>query len=268
MSSAGRFPLFRSGGWVQALPQNFRFSDYAEGRIGPSKGRAAVDVLDGISLDMEAEMQLVAEASAYAQDWMSQYDASHDWSHVQRVLNMALHLMKEEGRITGNADIYDQTVVTLAALLHDVGDRKYMRPEAKEDPKSMVHDFLAHKGAAYELAARVQDVINHVSYSNEVADPTSVTSCLQRHPELAVVQDADRLDALGAVGISRCFTYSAIKGDQEDSINDSLAHFESKLLKLERMMKTQSGRIEAQKRSQVIRDFMTQWQVETTAPSD
>lgn len=216
-----------------------------------------------MSPDSRLEAQLVAEATAYAQEWMSQYDASHDWSHVQRVLNMALRLMREERARTGNVQLYNETVVTLAALLHDVGDRKYMRPGSTVDAKTLVHGFLTGKGADQELAHDVQNIVNHVSYSNEVANPASVIQCLQELPELAVVQDADRLDALGAVGIARCFTYSAIKGDQKDSIHNSIAHFESKLLKLEGRMKTQSGRLEAGERSKAIRDFMAQWQAET-----
>lgn len=237
----------------------------ASANVGPSTvnvyGR--YEAMNGTSSDASQEALLIAEATAYAKDWMSKYDASHDWSHVQRVLNMALRLMREERAATGNAQLYDETVVTLAALLHDVGDRKYIDPWSKVDPRFMVQDFLTKKGATGALPQDVQIIINNVSYSKEVANPASVGRCLEKHPELAVVQDADRLDALGSVGIARCFTYSAVKGDQKDSINDSIAHLESKLLKLEGMMKTQSGRVEAQKRTKVIRDFISQWQAET-----
>lgn len=91
-------------------------------------------------------------------------------------------------------------------------------------------------------------------------DPEKVQQLMLEIPELAVVQDADRLDAIGAIGIARCFTFGGAKSVR--SLDDSVEHFRDKLLKLESMMKTETGKQMAVERSRRIGEFLSWWEDE------
>ena len=130
---------------------------------------------------MTSEMttrDLIPDVTAYVQTYMSNYDPSHDFSHIQRVVRLAQELCSAEPAVGAPLD---PTVVHLAALLHDVGDKKYLREG--DDPTTMVRDVLLRLGAEQELAARVQAICLGVSYSSEVADPARVTALIARYPE-------------------------------------------------------------------------------------
>ena len=99
-----------------------------------------------------------------------------------------------------------------------------------------------------------------VSYSAEIKNPSLTKQTLEAHPELAIVQDADRLDAIGAVGIGRTFTYGGAKGSRE--MDDTIDHFTEKLEKLEEMMKTEEGRRMAVARTKRLRMFRGWWEEE------
>lgn len=150
------------------------------------------------------EAKLVPQAFGYVRTYMSHYDSSHDNSHIRRVLGLALHLSSHES----STPPLNKLLITLAALLHDIGDKKYL-PPGSTSGALMVEEFLLSVGCEAKLAKDVQTVVNHVSYSNEIKHPEEVRAVLRRLPELGVVQDADRLDAIGAVGIGRTFTYGA-----------------------------------------------------------
>ncbi|OAA55385.1 HD domain protein [Cordyceps fumosorosea ARSEF 2679] len=199
----------------------------------------------------EVDEALVTRVTDYVKEYMSHYDASHDFNHIQRVLRLATHIQAR----TPNTS---PAVVTLGALLHDVGDKKYLGPG--EDASRLVRDLLESYGADPALAETVQAVCLGVSYSSEVKDPGRVAALIETHPELAVVQDADRLDAIGAVGVGRTFAFGAARGRP---LEDTVAHFEEKLLKLEGMMKTPTGRALARERAQRIR-LMHEWWLEET----
>ncbi|KAJ4146013.1 hypothetical protein LMH87_004843 [Akanthomyces muscarius] len=194
---------------------------------------------------------LIARVTDYVKEYMSHYDSSHDFNHITRVLRLAQHIQAR----TPNTS---QAVVTLAALLHDVGDKKYLQPG--EDASRLIHATLRSLGAGDALAEKVQAICLGVSYSSEVKDPGRVVALIEEHPELAVVQDADRLDAIGAVGIGRTFAFGAAKGR---GLEDTIRHFEEKLLKLEGMMKTETGRALARERSERIRLMLEWWLLET-----
>ena len=123
-------------------------------------------------------------------------------------------------------------------------------------------DLIRRWGGDGQLAVRVERLCQGVSYSTEMQDPLFVQDLCQEIPELAVVQDADRLDAMGAIGIGRCFTFGGSRGR---GMPDSIRHFEEKLLKLEGMMKTRTGRQMARARTERIREFMGWWDDETLA---
>lgn len=206
-------------------------------------------------LDLYADDDLVIKAAAYAESYMSHYDASHDWSHILRVLSLAHSIWESE---RGSLEP-SRRKVTLAALLHDVGDKKYLGPD--EDGTTLVRDFLVTSGADASLAADVQEICLGVSYSSEMKDRAKVRALIERHPELAVVQDADRLDAIGAVGVGRCFAFGGAKGGDR-GMQGSIDHFGEKLLKLEGLMKTETGRKMAKVRTERLRIFEEWWKLE------
>lgn len=195
---------------------------------------------------------------AYVQQYMSRFDASHDFQHVLRVLAMAKYILAEELEKNPWKKLRKQAVI-LAALLHDVGDKKYALPG--EDSERLISDLLSKNGCPPRFVAKVVLIAEHVSYSNEIKRPQLVKAIMGAHPELAIVQDADRLDALGAIGIGRCFAYGAAK-QPDRGLEGSVAHFTEKLENLEGMMKTETGKRLARDRTQRLKEFRTWWQEE------
>ncbi|KAI0202004.1 HD domain-containing protein [Astrocystis sublimbata] len=206
------------------------------------------------SLDASPNEGLVKTVAGYVEAYMANYDGSHDFFHIQRVLGLAKHI---HAHATGASE-RDPLVVVLSALLHDVGDKKYLQPG--QDASSMVKDLLISYGAAEELANKVQAICLGVSYSSEIKDPAHVQELVKSFPELAVVQDADRLDAIGSIGIGRVFTFTGAR--TQASMAESIQHFHDKLLKLQSMMKTDIGRQLAEERTLRMKEFLKWWSEE------
>ncbi|QYT01606.1 HD domain-containing protein [Trichoderma simmonsii] len=204
-----------------------------------------------MSSPLTVDPALIAKVTDYIKVYMANYDPSHDYSHIKRVVHLAQTIQAQVPNT--NRDI-----VTLAALMHDVGDRKYLKPG--EDASRMIYTALTSLGASEELAEKIQVICLGVSYSSEIKDLARVRELIKQHPELAVVQDADRLDAIGAVGIGRVFAFGGAKGR---GLADSIDHFEEKLLKLETMMKTDVGREMARERTERLRLMQEWWKQET-----
>ncbi|KAF5843085.1 hypothetical protein DUNSADRAFT_2698 [Dunaliella salina] len=216
--------------------------------------------------------QLLAPATDFVQSQLkaNAMDASHDWDHVLRVRNMAKKLAAEEG-----LDASTIAVIDLAATLHDVQDYKYSGSATAT--AISVKAFLTEQEAPDDLIERVLSIISSVGFKDELGRQAGH----DLSPEQACVQDADRLDAIGAIGIARCFTfgghfrrklydpqipprlnltkeqYMATK-DQATTIN----HFPEKLLKLKGMMKTASGRRIAEGRHACMEQFLEQFYAE------
>jgi uncharacterized protein len=197
-------------------------------------------------------------------------DASHDWEHVNRVCRLARDIAREE-TASGAGEI-DAEIVELAALLHDVDDWKYSGVGSVSDKTAR---FLMSQGYPAERAARVLQVIREVGFKSELGSGAGSTSILS---EARIVQDADRLDALGAIGIARAFVYGGRKGtalyDPKIPPEDQLTgekyadqtrattivnHFHEKLLKLRGLMKTDTGRRLAAQRHQYMEEFLAQF---------
>ncbi|THC97326.1 hypothetical protein EYZ11_003217 [Aspergillus tanneri] len=231
---------------------------------------------------------------------MQQHDPSHNPAHVHRVVSLARTILLGEQRLHHHSDtniLYDASVVDLAGLLHDIGDRKYLSQveeivlrfqkdnyqdedqdqdqgqDKKEgrrvQPDEMVLQVMISHGADRQLAEKVQTIVSHVSYTKERADPAAVRWLIENgYPELAIVQDADRLDAIGAVGIGRCFTFLGAQGKTfvpeggEWEMENAIEHFQEKLEKLEGMMKTQTGREMARVRTKRLLEFRSWWEDE------
>ncbi|KAI1306245.1 HD domain-containing protein [Xylaria venustula] len=203
------------------------------------------------SIDASVDESLITAITKYVEAYMANYDGSHDFNHIRRVLGLAKYIHAH----AVDALERDPQVVVLSALLHDVGDRKYLKPG--EDPSSLVYDLLMTHGVTEELARKVQAVCLGVSYSSEIKDPARVQELIKAHPELAVVQDADRLDAIGSIGIGRVFTFTGAR--TKASMDDSIQHFHDKLLKLQSMMKTDIGRQLAEERTRRMKEFLGWW---------
>jgi HD superfamily phosphodiesterase len=230
--------------------------------------------------DTSEEFQVLFSAmSAFVTECMSGHDPSHNPAHVHRVVALANKILAGERALHPTTQ-YNGAVVKLAALLHDIGDRKYLSKltpgpggEAP-DPTTMVQHALLAQGATPELASRVQTIVSHVSYSTECKDPSVIRRLIDVDGlvELGVVQDADRLDAIGAIGIGRCFTFLGAVGkkycvDGKWEMNNSIEHFGDKLVKLEGMMKTATGREMARVRTERLKIFEGWWEEEMSLAS-
>ncbi|KAI1332680.1 HD domain-containing protein [Xylariaceae sp. FL0255] len=203
------------------------------------------------SVDAFVDESLVKTVTEYVEAYMANYDGSHDFNHIKRVVGLAKHIHAH----AAGASERDLQVVILSAVLHDVADKKYLRPG--EDASTLVQDLLISYGATEELAKKVQTICLGVSYSSEIKDPGRVQDLIKSHPELACVQDADRLDAIGAIGIGRVFTFTGARTQR--SMEDSIEHFHDKLLKLQSMMKTDIGRQLAEDKTLRMQEFLKWW---------
>ena len=204
----------------------------------------------------ENHYTLVDRVGDFVKEYMSRNDASHDYKHVLRVLALAQRILQVEQKANPST-LYDPLIVTLSALLHDVGDHKYRDSFSAEDPNALVKSTLISFGATFSQASYVQEIVKSVSYSHEALNHARMQGVLLQHPELGIVQDADRLDAIGAMGIGRAFTYSGAKGMRE--MEDSIRHFTDKLENLEGLMKTAEGKRLAKERTKRLKIFREWW---------
>lgn len=192
------------------------------------------------------------------------YDCSgHDYHHTMRVYRLAMQIAEQE-----NADML---IVQLAALLHDVDDVK-LSPETHEAKKNAV-GFMKNNGVDDKVIASVCKIIDEVSFAgtDSVVPSTLEGKC---------VQDADRLDAIGAIGIARTFAYGGSKGrrihdpdikpmtnmnkaDYNQNHNStSINHFYEKLLLLKDMMNTETAKKMTMHRQAVMEDFLEEFMAE------
>lgn len=189
-------------------------------------------------------------------------DASgHDWFHIQRVRKMAQHIQKKEGG--------DAALVDLIALLHDISDYKFNGGDAYKGGEVSYQIVLENKGTI-ALAEFVRDSVNNISYKG------ANVAVNEMNLETQIVQDADRIDAIGAIGVGRTFAYGGTKGnamydpnikpvlhtsfeDYKKSKGTTVNHFYEKLLLLKDRMNTSKGREIANERTKVMQDFLDQF---------
>ncbi len=189
---------------------------------------------------------MIEKAIDYARGIFAGDSSGHDFDHTMRVYRMATRIAMEE-----NADLQ---IVQLAALLHDVDDRK-LSPGTCENKDNAV-SFLRLNGVEEGKIRRIVQIISEISFSANKGTPTTI--------EGKCVQDADRLDAIGAIGIGRAFAYGGSRGraihdptgaDQTSTIQ----HFYDKLLLLKDLMNTPTGRHLAQRRHSFMCVFLEQF---------
>ena len=159
----------------------------------------------------------------------------HDLDHSIRVYNNAVNISKSY------ADA-DFLIIVLASLLHDADDHKLFDTENNENARR----FMEDQNISEEYMNRICDVINSVSFSkNKGVKPSTLEGC--------IVQDADRLDALGAIGIARTFAYG---GRNNRSLVESVKHFHEKLLLLKDQMNTPEAKRIAEERHKFLEDYI------------
>ncbi len=187
-------------------------------------------------------MDIIQDAIEYVTRLFEGNSGGHDAPHTLRVYRNALMIAEKEPPC-------DMEVVSLAALLHDADDHKLFHTENNANARS----FLESRGVESAKAERIISAINSVSFSkNRGRRPGT--------PEGKIVQDADRLDAIGAVGIARTFAFGGEHGRDLDS---SISHFHEKLLLLKDEMNTDAARALAEKRHAFMISFLDEFAEET-----
>ena len=194
-------------------------------------------------------MSVIDRAEEFARQIFAGDSSGHDFDHTVRVYRMAVRIAEEEGA--------DVDIVALAALLHDVDDRK-ISPQTCEN-KDRAVGFLRDNGMEMAMIDRVVRIISEISFSAVNGTPSTLEGCC--------VQDADRLDALGAIGIARTFAFGGSRGrrihDPEGADRaSSVQHFYDKLLLLKDRMTTVTGRKLAAHRDAFLRAFLDEFYAE------
>ncbi len=206
--------------------------------------------------------EIIEETISFVKETLQGAEGGHDWFHIQRVFNNTLLIAKDEK--------VDILVVSLAALLHDIADAKFHDGDETLGPKIAV-EFLSALPLEKQLIGHVVQIIENISFKSSLDSKQQFNS-----QELKVVQDADRLDAIGAIGIARAFNYGGYKNrelynpdiapnlemtkeEYKKSQAPTLNHFYEKLLLLKDKMNTESGKKLAEKRHQFMLEYLEQF---------
>ncbi|MCD6045575.1 MAG: metal dependent phosphohydrolase [Gammaproteobacteria bacterium] len=205
---------------------------------------------------------IIEKTKEHVQSILIHHDASHDWWHIERVWRMACYLAEKE-----QANLF---VVELAALLHDIDDWKFNQGNAILKTKS----WLVHLQIPQNMVNQVCHIVENVTFKGNLVQTHSSKSI-----EEAVVQDADRLDAIGAIGIARTFSYGGYKKrplydpaiapaqhktfeEYKKSESTTLNHFYEKLFLLKDKMNTNTAKKIAEERHAFMERFVSQFMCE------
>lgn len=206
--------------------------------------------------------EILKNTIIFVKETLSDAEGGHDWFHIERVYKNALLIAQGE-----DVDLF---VVSLGALLHDIADAKFHDGDESIGPKK-ARGFLTSQEVSEEVIAHVENIIQYISFKSSLGDEKQFHS-----PELAVIQDADRLDAIGAIGIARCFNYGGFKNrvlydpaispnlnmskeEYKKSTAPTINHFYEKLLLLKDKMNTTTGRQIAEDRHRYMEGFLQQF---------
>ncbi|WNS73930.1 HD domain-containing protein [Bacillus sp. DTU_2020_1000418_1_SI_GHA_SEK_038] len=210
---------------------------------------------------MEAVIQ---KTEHFVRDLLGDDCTGHDWFHIERVRRNALYICEKE-------NIGDRFIIEMAALLHDVPDEKLN--SSKEEGERKLFEFLRSLEFEQNMRDQMIEIIGSISFKG--GKKTELTSV-----EAKIVQDADRLDAIGAIGIARTFAFGGKKGqliyspdiqvreamteeEYRKGKSTSIHHFYEKLLKLKDLMNTETAKEIAEKRHQLmeiyLEEFFNEW---------
>ncbi len=201
---------------------------------------------------------LIEATIVFVKNQLRDAEGGHDWWHIYRVWKLAKNIGKSEGA--------DRLVVELGALLHDIADAKFNDGNETLGPE-MAHQFLIDQCVDQIIIDQVVVIVRDISFKNTFSDDVS------RSKELDVVQDADRLDAMGAIGIARTFNYGGYQGnvmydpqlpprvnmtkeEYKKGKSTTINHFYEKLLLLKDTMNTATGKRLAEERHQFMLTFL------------
>ena len=207
--------------------------------------------------------KIIQNTISFVKEELKNAEGGHDWFHIERVFRNTILISKEE-----KVDVF---VVSLAALLHDIADPKFYNGDETIGPK-MAKKFLKTQKVNEKTINHIINIIKHISFKNSF-DKNDVKFTSK---ELEVVQDADRLDAIGAIGIARCFNYGGFKNralynpeiapnlkmtkaEYKNSDAPTINHFYEKLLLLKDKMNTESGKKIAKNRHQFMETYLQQF---------
>ncbi|MFL9844134.1 HD domain-containing protein [Flavobacterium rhizosphaerae] len=207
---------------------------------------------------------LIHATITFVKQQLADAEGGHDWFHIQRVYNNALHIAETEP--------CNFTVVKLGALLHDIADSKFHNGDETVGPR-MARKFLESNNVDKDIIEHVIAIIENISFKGGNTERSFSSK------ELEIVQDADRLDALGAIGIARAFNYGGFKNralhdpniapnlnmskeEYKKSTAPTLNHFYEKLLLLKNRMNTQTGKKIAEGRHIYMEGFLAQFYAE------
>ena len=210
------------------------------------------------------DSEIILQTIAFVKEQLQGAEGGHDWFHIERVYKIAMLIAADEQ--------CDSTTVQLAALLHDIADSKFHGGDETIGPKT-ARTFLETIAVPFETIDHVIKIIENISFKGgKVARNFSSI-------ELDIVQDADRIDAIGAIGIARAFNYGGFKNralydpniapnttmtKEEYKTNNAptINHFYEKLLLLKDKMNTVSGKKIAQERHHYMEGFLAQFYAE------
>jgi len=207
------------------------------------------------------KQEIITNTATFVKETLEGAEGGHDWFHILRVWN--------NSKLIANNENVDGFIVELGALLHDIADSKFHNGDETIGPK-VARAFLESQQVEESVIIHVENIISNISYKGGNFDQKF------KSPELDVIQDADRLDAIGAIGIARCFNYGGFKNrtlydpsiepnlkqTKEEYKNNSaptINHFYEKLLLLKDRMNTVSGKKIAEERHQYMESFLEQF---------
>ena len=210
------------------------------------------------------EQQIIDKTILFVKETLQDAEGGHDWFHIQRVFNNAKLIAKGEHA--------NDFIIALGALLHDIADSKFHDGDETIGPKKAT-EFLLLQDVDSAVIEHVVQIIKNISFKGGRVKRTFSSI------ELDVVQDADRLDAIGAIGIARCFNYGGFKNrelynpDIKPNLNmskheyktnaaPSINHFYEKLLLLKDTMNTKSGKRIASERHTFMEVYLKQFYAE------
>jgi uncharacterized protein len=210
--------------------------------------------------------QILQRTEKYVKEMLSGEGSGHDWWHIYRVLNTARHISEKEK----GANIF---IVELAALLHDIADRKFNGGDTKKGLEK-VRSFLHTLNLELSIIEHVCEIIHTYSFSSSFIGNGKRRE--MKTLEGKIVQDADRLDAIGAIGIARAFAYGGHKGRElyNPTVKSTIAttskeyvqgtshtvnHFYEKLLLLKDLMNTTTAKEIARKRHMYMEQFLSEF---------
>lgn len=208
--------------------------------------------------------KIIENTISFVQETLKDAEGGHDWFHILRVLN--------NSKLIAATEEVNLLIVQLGALLHDIADSKFHNGDETVGPK-VARAFLSTQNVTEEVILHVVNIIENISFKGGNSNQKFQSK------ELAVVQDADRLDALGAIGIARAFNYGGFKGrglydpeiqpnlkmskeEYKASTAPTINHFYEKLLLLKDRMNTETGKAIAEKRHNYMQGFLEQFYAE------